>query len=93
MQGLRPEATVAQGLVELAGADLGAAEDDRLLRLLGPEDLDEPVHLLAGGHLHVRLLDRFSFVELDAAHAEQALERLEGTKLKGKQIRVEYARG
>ena len=41
----------------------------------------------------IRVLERFSFVELDAAHAEQALERLEGTKLKGKQIRVEYARG
>jgi ATP-dependent RNA helicase DeaD len=41
----------------------------------------------------VRVLERFSFVELDAAHAEQAVQRLEGTKLKGKQIRVEYARG
>ena len=41
----------------------------------------------------IRVLDRFSFVELDAKHAEQALERLEGTKLKGKQIRVEYAKG
>jgi ATP-dependent RNA helicase DeaD len=41
----------------------------------------------------IRVLERFSFVELDAAHAEQAVERLEGTKLKGKQIRVEYARG
>ena len=41
----------------------------------------------------IRVLDRFSFVELDADHAEQALERLEGTKLKGKQIRVEYAKG
>ncbi|HEY7151630.1 MAG TPA: DEAD/DEAH box helicase [Solirubrobacterales bacterium] len=41
----------------------------------------------------IRVMDRFSFVELDAGHAEQALERLEGTKLKGKQIRVEYARG
>ena len=41
----------------------------------------------------IRVLERFSFVELDPAHAEQALERLEGTKLKGKQIRVEYARG
>jgi ATP-dependent RNA helicase DeaD len=41
----------------------------------------------------IRVLERFSFVELDAAQAEQALERLEGTKLKGKQIRVEYARG
>ncbi len=41
----------------------------------------------------IRVLDRFSFVELDAGHAALALERLEGTKLKGKQIRVEYARG
>jgi len=41
----------------------------------------------------IRVLERFSFVELDAAHAAQAVERLEGTKLKGKQIRVEYARG
>jgi ATP-dependent RNA helicase DeaD len=41
----------------------------------------------------IRVLERFSFVELDAPHAEQAVERLEGTKLKGKQIRVEYARG
>ena len=41
----------------------------------------------------IRVLERFSFVELDAEHAEQALERLEGTKLKGKQIRLEYARG
>ena len=41
----------------------------------------------------IRVLERFSFVELDAAHAKQAVERLEGTKLKGKQIRVEYARG
>ncbi len=41
----------------------------------------------------VRVLERFSFVDLDAEHAEQALERLDGTKLGGKQIRVEYAKG
>jgi ATP-dependent RNA helicase DeaD len=41
----------------------------------------------------IRVLERFSFVDLDAAHAEQALERLDGTKLEGKQIRLEYARG
>jgi ATP-dependent RNA helicase DeaD len=41
----------------------------------------------------IRVLERFSFVELDAEHAARAVERLEGTKLKGKQIRVEYARG
>ena len=41
----------------------------------------------------VRILERFTFVDLDGEHAEQALERLDGTKLKGKQIRLEYAKG
>jgi ATP-dependent RNA helicase DeaD len=41
----------------------------------------------------VRVMERFSFVELDPGEAVQALERLDGTKLRGKQIRVEYARG
>ena len=40
----------------------------------------------------IRVLERFSFVELPGEHAELALERLDGTKLGGKQIRVEYAR-
>ena len=40
----------------------------------------------------INVLERFSFVELDAEHADDALERLDGTKLKGKQIRLEYAR-
>jgi RNA recognition motif-containing protein len=37
------------------------------------------------------VLERFSFVELSDEHAKLALERLDGTKLEGKQIRVEYA--
>ncbi len=41
----------------------------------------------------IRVLERFTFVDLDAEHAEKALERLDGTKLKGKQIRLEYAKG
>ena len=41
----------------------------------------------------VRVLERFSFVDLDSDDAERALERLDGTKLKGRQIRVEYAKG
>jgi ATP-dependent RNA helicase DeaD len=41
----------------------------------------------------VRVLERFTFVDLAEGEAEQALERLDGTKLKGKQIRVEYAKG
>jgi ATP-dependent RNA helicase DeaD len=41
----------------------------------------------------IRVLERFSFVELDGEHAEKAVSRLDGTKLRGKQIRVELARG
>ena len=41
----------------------------------------------------IRVLERFSFVELQAEHAEKALERLDGTKLKGEQLGPEYARG
>ena len=40
----------------------------------------------------VRVLERFSFVDLEAPEAEKALERLDGTKLHGKQIRLEYAK-
>ncbi len=40
----------------------------------------------------IEVLDRFSFVELAEDQAALALERLDGTKLKGKQIRVEYAK-
>jgi ATP-dependent RNA helicase DeaD len=40
----------------------------------------------------IRILERFSFVELPDELAKQALERLDGTKLEGKQIRVEYAK-
>ena len=40
----------------------------------------------------IEVLERFTFVELGAEHAGDALERLDGTKLKGKQIRVEYAK-
>jgi ATP-dependent RNA helicase DeaD len=40
----------------------------------------------------IRVLERFSFVDLPDEQAKQALERLDGTKLEGKQIRVEYAR-
>jgi ATP-dependent RNA helicase DeaD len=40
----------------------------------------------------IRVLERFSFVELKAEAAGQAVERLDGTKLKGRQIRLEVAR-
>ena len=40
----------------------------------------------------IRVLDRFSFVDLPDKQAKLALERLDGTKLEGRQIRVEYAK-
>jgi ATP-dependent RNA helicase DeaD len=40
----------------------------------------------------IRVLERFSFVELNAEAAGKAVERLDGTKLKGRQIRLEVAR-
>ena len=40
----------------------------------------------------VRVLHRFSFVEVDPDQAEQAVEFLDGTKLKGKEIRLEIAK-
>jgi ATP-dependent RNA helicase DeaD len=40
----------------------------------------------------VRVLERFSFVELKADQAERAVEFLDGTKLKGKEIRLEIAK-
>jgi ATP-dependent RNA helicase DeaD len=46
---------------------------------------DEAIH-------DVRVLHRFSFVEVDPDEAERAVEFLDGTKLKGKEIRLEVAR-
>jgi ATP-dependent RNA helicase DeaD len=40
----------------------------------------------------IRVLDRFSFVEVAGDQAERAVEYLDGTKLKGRQIRMEIAR-
>ena len=50
--------------------------------------------MIADESIHdVRVLERFTFVDLDGEQAEKALDRLDGTKLKGKQIRLEYANG
>ena len=46
---------------------------------------DEAVH-------DVRVLHRFSFVEVDPDAAERTVEFLDGTKLKGKEIRLEIAK-
>jgi ATP-dependent RNA helicase DeaD len=46
---------------------------------------DEAIH-------DIRVLHRFSFVEVDPAQAERTVEYLDGTKLHGKEIRLEIAR-
>ncbi|MET0305669.1 MAG: DEAD/DEAH box helicase [Solirubrobacterales bacterium] len=40
----------------------------------------------------VRVLHRFSFVEVDSDQADRTVEFLDGTKLKGKEIRLEIAK-
>jgi ATP-dependent RNA helicase DeaD len=68
------------------GARSGIDDDDLRWALTeGAVVPDDAIH-------STRVLERFSFVELDAGAAEQALDRLDGTKLKGKQIRLEYAK-
>jgi ATP-dependent RNA helicase DeaD len=80
---------VAEGQVKLfvnRGTRGGIEEEDLRWALTEgaviPEDAIGPI----------RVLERFSFVELDSEQAERAVEFLDGTKLKGKQIRMEVAR-
>jgi ATP-dependent RNA helicase DeaD len=40
----------------------------------------------------IHVLDRFSFLHVDAEHGERAIEMLDGTRVKGKPIRLELAR-
>jgi ATP-dependent RNA helicase DeaD len=40
----------------------------------------------------IRVLDNYSFLEIDSALAEKAIASLSGTQLKGRQITVNYAR-
>ena len=62
------------------------------LRTLAPKA--QPVDTTVSAEIGaIRVLERFSFVELPDRQAKLALERLDGTKLEGKQIRVEYAKG
>jgi len=80
---------VAEGQVKLfvnRGTRGGIEEED--LRWA----LTEGAVIPEGSIGPIRVLERFSFVELDAEQAERAVEFLDGTKLKGKQIRMEVAR-
>ena len=85
----RAPAEGGDGLVKLfvnRGRRSGVSEED--LRWA----LQEGAVLPADSIDSIRVLERFSFVELAAEAADQAVQRLDGTKLKGRQIRVEVAR-
>jgi ATP-dependent RNA helicase DeaD len=85
---LPPEPT-GDGMVKLfvnRGRRSGIEEDD--LRWAIVEGAVVPADAIES----VRVLERFSFVELAAAHAGQAVERLDGTRIKGREVRFELAR-
>ena len=84
-----PEAVETNGHVKLfvnRGARSGITEEN--LRWA----LTEGAVIPAAEIGDIRVLERFSFVDLPDDQAKLALERLDGTKLEGKQIRVEYAK-
>jgi ATP-dependent RNA helicase DeaD len=68
------------------GENSGIGEEDLRWALREGAVLpDDAVH-------DVRVLHRFSFVEVDPDQAERTVEFLDGTKLKGKEIRLEIAK-
>jgi hypothetical protein len=68
------------------GERSGISEDDLRWALReGAVVPDDAVH-------DVRVLHRFSFVEVSPDQAERTVEFLDGTKLKGKEIRLEIAK-
>ena len=78
-----------RGLVKLfvnRGRRSGVSEEDLRFALLEGAVLPEE------SIDSIRVLERFSFVELAPDAADQAVERLDGTKLKGRQLRLEVAR-
>jgi ATP-dependent RNA helicase DeaD len=84
-----PPEPAANGTVKLfvnRGKQGGLSEEDLSWALTeGAVVPEDAIH-------SIRVLDRFSFVEVSADQAERAVEYLDGTKLKGKQIRMEIAR-
>jgi ATP-dependent RNA helicase DeaD len=84
-----PEAETANDAVKLfvnRGEGSGISEEDLRWALReGAVVPDEAVH-------DVRVLHRFSFVDVDPDQAERTVEFLDGTKLHGKEIRLEIAK-
>ena len=68
------------------GARSGIDEEDLRWALTEGAVIEE------GAIDEIRVLERFSFVELGPEDAELAIERLNGTKLKGHEVRFEPAR-
>jgi ATP-dependent RNA helicase DeaD len=83
----RPEGNGHVKLFINRGSRSGIGEDDVRWAL------SEGAVIPADSVHDVRVLERFTFVDLDGDQAEKALDRLDGTKLKGKQIRLEFANG
>jgi ATP-dependent RNA helicase DeaD len=84
-----PPKAPADGTVKLfcsRGRRSGIEEED--LRFA----LEEGAVIDSAAIREIRVLDRFSFVQLDAPAAERAIEMLNGTRLKGHEIRFEPAR-
>jgi ATP-dependent RNA helicase DeaD len=89
----KPEVPVAKGdngkavkLFVNRGERSGITEEDLRWALReGAVLSDEAIH-------DVRVLHRFSFVEVDPDQADRTVEFLDGTKLKGKEIRLEIAK-
>ncbi|UJA21299.1 DEAD/DEAH box helicase [Thermoleophilia bacterium SCSIO 60948] len=88
-----------------ATADETAMDDEEVTKLFlnrgrrsGLEEEDVRWALVEGAVVpdeaieSIRVLERFSFVELESEAARLALERLDGTKIKGRQVRMEYAK-
>jgi ATP-dependent RNA helicase DeaD len=85
----KPPEVPVNGTVKLfcsRGRQSGIEEEDLQFAL------EEGAVIDAASIHEIRVLDRFSFVQLDAAAAEKAIEMLNGTKLKGREIRFEPAR-
>ncbi|MEK6276459.1 MAG: DEAD/DEAH box helicase [Actinomycetota bacterium] len=83
------EAPAPEGIVKLfvnRGSRSGISEED--LRWALREGAVLPAEAIDS----IRVLERFSFVEIDSGHAERVVEFLDGTQLKGRQIRLEIAR-
>jgi ATP-dependent RNA helicase DeaD len=84
-----PPPAETDGTVKLfcnRGSRSGIDEDDLRWALTDGATLDDD----AVGE--IRVLERFSFVEVPAEAAEQVIEFLNGTKLKGRTLRIEPAR-